>query len=244
MMPTGTLYGIGLGPGDPELITLKALRLLQASPVVAAFSKAGRTGNAWTIAAPHLREDQTRLRLEYPFTLEVSVTDPRYHREMGVFYEACAARLAEHLEAGRDVAVICEGDPFFYGSYMYLHDRLVERFPVQVVPGITGMSACWTQANTPITHGDDVLTVLPGTLPEDTLVERLAHTDAAVFMKVGRNLPRLRSALARAGMLERALLVERGSMEGERVQRLAERAEDEPAPYFTIVLVPGRQGVR
>ncbi|MCG5535991.1 precorrin-2 C(20)-methyltransferase [Ectothiorhodospira mobilis] len=244
MMASGTLFGIGLGPGDPELITLKGLRRLQAAPVVTAFAKAGRTGNAWTIAEPHLLAQQTRLRLEYPFTLEVAVSDPRYHREMNAFYDDCARQLAAHLEAGRDVAVICEGDPFFYGSYMYLHDRLAGRFAAEVVPGITGMSACWTRADAPITHGDDVLTVLPGTLPEAALVERLRVTDAAVFMKVGRNLPRIRAALGQAGMLHRAILVERGSMDGERVTPLADWPADQAVPYFTIVLVPGRQGVR
>lgn len=243
-MTGATLYGIGLGPGDPELITLKALRLLQSAPVVAFFAKAGRTGNARSIAAPHLREGQHELRLEYPFTLEVSLDDPRYHREMHAFYDACAERLAAHLQAGEDVAVICEGDPFFYGSYMYLHDRLAGRFSSLVVPGISGMSACWTQANAPITHGDDVLTVIPGTLDVDEMVRHLALTDAAVFMKVGRNLPDIRRALERAGMLDRAIIVERGAMPGEKVQKLAERPDTEAAPYFSIVLVPGRQGQR
>ncbi|MCG5499293.1 precorrin-2 C(20)-methyltransferase [Ectothiorhodospira lacustris] len=244
MSGSGTLFGIGLGPGDPELITLKALRLLQAAPVVATFAKQGRTGQALGIAGPHLRPEQQILRLEYPFTTEVSIHDPRYARDMSDFYDQAAAEVAQCLMGGRDVAVICEGDPFLYGSYMYLHDRLSHRFPAQVVPGISGMSGCWTQADTPITHGDDVLTVIPGTLSEDAMVSHLGRTDAAVFMKVGRNLPRIRAALARAGLLERAMLVERGTMEGARVARLAECPEDQPAPYFTIVLVPGRQGVR
>ncbi|MBK1671747.1 precorrin-2 C(20)-methyltransferase [Ectothiorhodospira shaposhnikovii] len=244
MSGPGTLFGIGLGPGDPELITLKALRLLRAAPVVAAFAKQGRTGQALGIAGPHLLPEQRILRLEYPFTTEVSIHDPLYARDMALFYDQAATQVARHLDAGEDVAVICEGDPFLYGSYMYLHDRLSHRFPAQVVPGISGMSGCWTQADTPITHGDDVLTVIPGTLPEDTMVSHLSRTDAAVFMKVGRNLPRIRTALIRAGLLERAILVERGTMDGAHVARLADWPEDRPAPYFTIVLVPGRQGVR
>ncbi|SEQ15808.1 precorrin-2/cobalt-factor-2 C20-methyltransferase [Ectothiorhodospira magna] len=244
MTGPGTLFGIGLGPGDPELITLKALRLLRGAPVVAAFAKPGRPGQALGIAAPHLLPEQQVLRLEYPFTTEVSLHDPRYARDMGDFYDQAADQVAQCLAEGRDVAVICEGDPFFYGSYMYLHDRLSHRFEAQVVPGITGMSGCWTQANAPITHGDDVLTVIPGTLLEDAMVSHLSRTQAAVFMKVGRNLPRIRTALIQAGLLERAILVERGTMAGAQVMPLAQWPQDRPAPYFTIVLVPGRQGVR
>ncbi|MCG5549548.1 SAM-dependent methyltransferase, partial [Halorhodospira halochloris] len=127
-MASGVLYGIGIGPGDPELITLKGLRLLRAAPVVAAFAKAGRTGHAWTIVEPHLRDEQVRIRMDYPFTTEIPVTDPRYHQQMRAFYDSCAEHLAEQLSRGLDVAVICEGDPFFYGSYIYMHERLATRF--------------------------------------------------------------------------------------------------------------------
>ncbi|MCG5529913.1 SAM-dependent methyltransferase, partial [Halorhodospira halochloris] len=127
-MASGVLYGIGIGPGDPELITLKGLRLLRAAPVVAAFAKAGRTGHAWTIVEPHLRDEQVRIRMDYPFTTEIPVTDPRYHQQMRAFYDSYAEHLAEQLSRGLDVAVICEGDPFFYGSYIYMHERLATRF--------------------------------------------------------------------------------------------------------------------
>jgi precorrin-2/cobalt-factor-2 C20-methyltransferase len=241
---SGTLYGVGVGPGDPELVTLKAVRILRAVPVVAFFAKRGRVGHARTIAAPHLPGGQQEVRLEYPFTTEVPVSEPRYADAMRPFYDACAERIADHLAAGRDVAVLCEGDPFLYGSYMYLHDRLAGRFGNQVVPGVPGMGGCWAQAGTPIAQGDDVLTVLPGTLPEDELARRLVATDAAVVMKVGRNLPRIRAALARAGLLERALLVERGTMADGRAEPLAAHGGECGVPYFSIVLVPGRRGAR
>ena len=182
-------------------------------------------------------------RLEYPFTTELPLQDPDYAIGMERFYEDCAARLAAHLSAGRDVALLCEGDPFFYGSSMYLFDRLSDRFPHCVVPGVTGMSGCWTAANTPISHGDDVLCVLPGTLHEERLTERLRCCDAAVIMKVGRNLPKIRRALAGAGLLERAIYVERGTQPGERLLSLVD-AEPADAPYFSVVLVPGRQKPR
>ncbi|MFC0409353.1 precorrin-2 C(20)-methyltransferase [Roseomonas elaeocarpi] len=238
----GTLYTLGLGPGDPELVTVKAARLLREAATVAYFAKAGRSGHARTIAAGYLRPEVRELRLEYPFTTEVPLRDPRYAEGMTRFYEDCAARLAEALRGG-DVALLCEGDPFFYGSSMYLYDRLRDEFPQEVVPGITAMSGCWTRAGEPIVHGDDVLTVLPGTLSAERLAERLRGGDAAVVMKVGRNLPKIRAALEAAGLAERAIYVERGTQATERILPLRE-AGDGPAPYFSLVLVPGRQRPR
>ncbi|UPG71220.1 precorrin-2 C(20)-methyltransferase [Roseomonas gilardii subsp. gilardii] len=240
---SGTLYTLGLGPGDPELLTLKAARILREVPVFAHFAKRGRDGNARTIAAPHLPPGAEELRFEYPYTTEIPVGDPRYAAGIAGFYEDCAAVLAARLRAGQDVALLCEGDPFFYGSSMYLFDRLRDGFRQEVVPGITAMSGCWTRTRTPIVHGDDILTVLPGTLDGERMAERLRGTDAAVIMKVGRNLPKIRVALAAAGLTARALYVERGTMAEERIVPLAER-DDAPAPYFSLVLVPGRQRAR
>ncbi len=242
-MTSGTLHVIGVGPGDPELMTLRAARLIAASPVAAFFCKHGRRGHARSIIGPHLSPDCEELRFEYPFTTEVELADPRYHLEMGVFYEACAQRLAEKLHTGQDVALLCEGDPFFYGSAMYLYDRLRTDHPTEITPGVTGMSGCWSRAGHPMTHGDDVLSVLPGTLSEDDLVTHLAACDAAVIMKLGRNLPKIRAALARAGLTDRAIYVERGTMQDEIIHPFADLDRDR-VPYFAIVLVPGRQGPR
>jgi precorrin-2/cobalt-factor-2 C20-methyltransferase len=239
----GTLFVVGVGPGDPELMTLKSVRVIAAAPVVASFCKRGRPGHAHTIAAAHLSPASTELRFEYPFTTELSVADPRYLADMGVFYEQCAQEIAAILADGRDVALLCEGDPFFYGSAMYVFDRLRADFRTEIVPGITGMSGGWSRAGVPMVHGDDVLSVLPGTLDEEALVKRLLASDAAVIMKLGRNLPKIRSALARAGLLERAIYVERGTMEGECVCKFSE-LDRSPAPYFALVLIPGRQGAR
>ena len=237
--PAGVLWGVGVGPGDPDLLTLKAARVLSETRLIAYFAKRGRPGNARTIAEPHLRPDRQELRLEFPVTVEVPACDPDYRRQMDAFYDAGAAQVAGHLERGQAVAVLCEGDPFFYGSYMYLHDRLGHRFDARVVPGVTGMSGCWTAADAPITRGDHVMTVLPGTLPADALASRLHTTDAAVIMKVGRNLPKIRAALDAAGLLARAVYVERGTMDQQRVQPLADRDPALVAPYFSMVLVPG-----
>ena len=239
-MSTGVFYTVGLGPGDPELMTLKAVRVIAASPVVAYFAKRGRAGHARSIATAHIGPQAEELRLEYPFTTEIPVDDPRYRSEITAFYESSAALVAARLRAGNDVALLCEGDPFFYGSSMYLFDRLGDAFASEIIPGVTGMSGCWTSAHLPMTHGDDVLSVLPGTLDEDRLAERLCGCDAAVIMKIGRNLPKIRAALARAGLSDRAVYVERGTMSGERIVPVAE-LDGDPAPYFSLVLVPGRQ---
>jgi precorrin-2/cobalt-factor-2 C20-methyltransferase len=239
----GTLYTVGLGPGDPELMTLKAARIIAGVPVVAFFAKRGRVGHARGMVEGRLAAGVEELRLDYPFTTEIAVDDPAYADGIAAFYQDAAARLAERLDAGRDVALLCEGDPYFYGSSLAMIDRLGRTYATEVVPGVTGMSGCWTRAGAPMVHGDDVLTVLPGTLDEDRLAERLAGCDAAVIMKLGRNLPKVLSALRRAGLAERAIYVERGTMTGERILPLTEMA-GEVAPYFSLVLVPGRQRAR
>jgi precorrin-2/cobalt-factor-2 C20-methyltransferase len=234
----GKLLGVGVGPGDPELITLKAIRALAEADVIAHFAKAGNLSHARAIAARHLRPQAAELPLLYPVTTELPKCSDGYRGALRDFYDEAAASIAAHLEAGRVVAVICEGDPLFYGSYMHLHARLAPRFPVAIVAGVTGMSGCWSAAGTPIAQGDDVFTVLPATLPEDVLARRLSDADAAVVMKVGRHLPKVRRALKASGRLPRAIYVERGTMSDAKLIPLAAKPDDE-APYFAIVLVPG-----
>jgi precorrin-2/cobalt-factor-2 C20-methyltransferase len=236
--PTGRLYGIGLGPGDPELLTVKAVRHLQAAAVVAYFAKAGRRGNARAIADQWISASSAELPLYYPVTTELPFAEPAYITALGGFYADSAETIATHLLAGRDVALLCEGDPFFYGSFMHIFIRLKERFAVTVVPGVTGMSGCWTTAGAPITWGDDVLTVLPGTLSAAVLTKRLRESDAAVVMKLGSNFAKVRDAIRDAGLIERAIYVERGTMAAEIVMPLKDHTGNE-APYFAMVLVPG-----
>ena len=238
---SGRLSGVGMGPGDPELVTLKAMRALGEADVVAHFAKAGSEGRGRTIARPHIRCDAIELPLFFPLTTEIATDDPAYCARMSAFYDDGAAAIAAHLDAGRSVAVICEGDPLFYGSYMHLHVRLCPRYPAEVIAGVTGMSGCWSALGTPIAQGDDVFTVLPGTLPEDDLARRLADADAAAVMKLGRNLPKVRRALARAGRLDCAMYVERGTMADAAVMPLTDKRDD-GAPYFAMVLVAGFAG--
>ncbi|MBI1385124.1 MAG: precorrin-2 C(20)-methyltransferase [Rhizobiales bacterium] len=229
---------VGLGPGDPELMSVRADRIIRGARHVAYFRKAGRAGQARQIVQGMLAEGVTEHAMEYPVTTEIPFGDPAYTSALAGFYADWTERLAELAQHER-VVVLCEGDPFFYGSFMHLHARLKGRVPVEVVPGITGMSGCWTATGIPITWGDDVLTVLTGTLSEDELARRAAGSDALVIMKTGRNIPKIRRALEAAGRLEAAWLVERGTMPGEKVECLAE-ADPEARPYFAIVLVHGQ----
>ncbi|WP_306046440.1 precorrin-2 C(20)-methyltransferase [Nioella sp. MMSF_3534] len=233
----GKVICTGLGPGDPDLMSVRSDRLIRGARHLAYFRKAGRKGQARQIVEGMLREDVTEHAMEYPVTTEISFKDPEYNRILSEFYDGWTDRL-EALAASDDVIVLCEGDPFFYGSFMHLHSRLQGRVEVEIVPGITGMSGCWTATDLPITWGDDVLTVAMATLPEEELVRRLKDTDAAVVMKIGRNLPKLKRALEAAGRLDDAWLVERGTMPKQTVQKLTDFAGE--TPYFAICLLHGQ----
>lgn len=238
MKPQGKIICAGLGPGDPDLISVRADRAIRAARHVAYFRKAGRQGQARRIVEGMLVADVCEYPMEYPVTTEIPFDSPGYNDLLAGFYDDWAARLAE-LAAHEDVVVLCEGDPFFYGSFMHLYVRLKDVCRVEVIPGIPGMAGCWNATGQPITWGDDVLTVIMGTLPEADLRRHMQGSDALVVMKTGRNLPRIRRALAATGRLSDAWLIERGTMPGERVLRLTE-IDDEECPYFAIVMVHGQ----
>ena len=233
----GKVICTGLGPGDPDLMSVRSDRLIRGAAHVAFFRKAGRAGQARQIVEGMLAAGVTEYPMEYPVTTELHFGSPEYKTALATFYDGWADRLADVAATG-DVIVLCEGDPFFYGSFMHLHSRLQGRVEVEIVPGITGMSGCWTATDQPITWGDDVLTVLMATLPEDELAARAETSDALVFMKIGRNLPTVCRALQRAGKLDRAWLIERGTMPGQKVMKLSEF--DGEVPYFAIVVVHGQ----
>jgi precorrin-2 C20-methyltransferase/precorrin-3B C17-methyltransferase len=233
---TGTLTGVGLGPGDPELMTVKASRLIGQADVVAYHSARHGRSIARSIAEPYLRDGQIEEALIYPVTTED--TDD-YRGVIEEFYAECALRLSAHLDAGRDVVVLCEGDPFFYGSYMHLHKRLAGRYPTEVVPGVTSVSGAAAQLGRPLVERDEVLTILPGTLPADDLAERLAGTDSAAVLKLGRTFGGVRDALESAGRLEDAWYVERATTDRQRALPLAE-VDPDTVPYFAVAVVPSR----
>ncbi|MFF8896359.1 precorrin-2 C(20)-methyltransferase [Streptomyces lydicus] len=238
---TGRLYGVGLGPGDPSLMTVKAVQVIAGADVIAYHSARHGRSIARSIAAEHLRADHIEEALVYPVTTESTDHPGGYRGALDDFYEAAAARLAAHLDAGRTVAVISEGDPLFYGSYQHMHKRLAHRYPTEVIPGVTSISAAAARLGKPLAEADEVLTILPGTLPEEELTARLAATDTAVVMKLGRTFPTVRRAMERSGRLPEAHYVERATMAGERTGALAAiDPETDTVPYFSVTVVPSR----
>ncbi|MFK0288979.1 precorrin-2 C(20)-methyltransferase [Streptomyces sp. NPDC090442] len=235
----GRLYGVGLGPGDPSLMTVRAVEVIAEADVVAYHSARHGRSIARSIAARHLRPDHVEEALVYPVTTESTDHPGGYRGALDEFYEAAAARLAAHLDAGRTVAVLSEGDPLFYGSYQHMHKRLAHRYPTEVVPGVTSINAAAARLGTPLTEADEVLTVLPGTLSEEELTARLSATDSAVVMKLGRTFPTVRRALERSGRMPEARYVERATMAGERTGALSD-VDADSVPYFSVAVVPSR----
>ncbi|WP_158881023.1 precorrin-2 C(20)-methyltransferase [Amycolatopsis anabasis] len=234
---TGKLSGVGLGPGDAELVTVKAARLISEADVVAYHSARHGRSIARAIAEPYLREGQIEEALIYPVTTETTDHPDGYRGAIDEFYDEAAARLAAHLDAGRNVVVLAEGDPFFYGSYMHMHKRLAHRYPAEVVPGVTSVSAASAALGRPLVERDEVLTVLPGTLAPEELARRLADTDAAAVLKLGRTFPPVREAFEGAGRLGEGWYVERATSDRERTEPLAD-VDPDSVPYFSLALLP------
>jgi precorrin-2 C20-methyltransferase/precorrin-3B C17-methyltransferase len=231
---TGRLFGVGVGPGDPDLLTLKAARIIRQAQVVAYPATRRGHSNARAIAAEQFTPEHIELPLIYPLTTEASDT---YEEELRAFYDASASSIAAHLDRGFDVAVLCEGDPFFYGSFMYLHDRLAHRYSTEVVPGVTSVSAASARLGMPLVRRDEELSILPGTLPQAALTAKLREGGACAIMKLGRNFTKIRTALQHAGAHKRARYIERATMPNEHIAALDE-ADPENVPYFSLVLVP------
>jgi precorrin-2/cobalt-factor-2 C20-methyltransferase len=228
---TGTLYGLGVGPGDPELLTLKALRILKAADVVA--YPAPETGDSFarSIVAAHLRPEAPEIAIRMPM---VAARFPAR-----AVYDQAAAEIGGHLGGGRDVAVLCEGDPFFYGSFMYLYGRLVGKHKIQVVPGVSSLTACAAALGAPLAARDDVLTVLPATLSEEELEDRLARTDCAAILKLGRHFAKVRDVLCRTGLDRFARYVERATLPDQSIRPLDE-VDADVVPYFAMILLHRR----
>jgi precorrin-2/cobalt-factor-2 C20-methyltransferase len=231
----GTLYGLGLGPGDPELLTLKALRLLKAAPVVAYPAPLGGESFARSIVAGWLGAGQEEIVIAVPM-------DPDPTAALGA-YDAAAETISGRLEAGQDVALLCQGDPFFYGSFMYLFGRLADRHAVEVVPGVSSLTASAAALAMPLTTRNEVLTVLPAPLPTERLAEALARTDAAAIVKIGRHFPRIRTLLADMNLLDHARYVERATLDTQRILPL-DAVDESAVPYFSIVLVRRERDLR
>lgn len=228
MSGRGILYGVGLGPGDPDLVTRKAARLIETAAVIAYPTLAGAPSFARSIVAGLIPAQAEEITIDLPMVTERGPAQAAY--------DAGAEQIAAVLDSGRDVVVLCEGDPLFYGSFMYLHARLRGRFRVEVVPGVTSITACAARAGLPLAARNQAVTVVPGPLPDDVLRRHMRSADALVLMKVGRHMDRVRRLLEIEGLADRAIYVERATLAGERCLALAEAPLE--APYFSMILVP------
>ena len=239
MKKMGKIYGVGVGPGAVDLLSVRAEKLVREAKYIAFFRKAGRAGHARQIASTLLSKDVIELAMEYPITTEIPLSDKRYSEVLSEFYKKYSNKIISLSQTGIDLVILCEGDPFFYGSFMHIYSRVKDKCPVEVVPAITGMSAAWTATDIPITWGDDILTVLMGTLDKTTLENQLQNTNAAIIMKIGRNLPKIKKALERTGRFYDAFIVEYAAMDKQKVQRLSDY-NTENAPYFSIIILHGQ----
>ena len=235
----GIIYGVGLGPGAADLMSVRSDRLIRGAAHIAYFRKRGNPGQARQIVEGLLRADVVEWPMDYPVTTEIPLSDPRYNQLLAAFYQDWADRLSELASQQGEVIVLCEGDPFFYGSFMHLYERLRDRHKVDVVPGITGMSAAWTASGQPISWGDDKIAIVMGTSDEDELTASIEQADAIVVMKIGRHLGKIRRILTEAGHAERAVIVCYAASEKEEVIPLSDFPSDR-LPYFSIILVHGR----
>lgn len=229
--PKGKLYGLGIGPGDPELLTLKAYRILQAVPVIAYPAMENGKVLARAIVADYLRPEQ----IEIPMPLPFSPT-----RSSQPYYDIAAEKIATHLSEGRDVAVLCEGEPFLYGTFMYLFNRLSSRFSTEVVPGISSTMASAAQLGVPLTYRNDVLSIMPATLSGEILRDRLSITDTAVIIKLGRHFAKVRDVLIELGLMDRALYIERATMPNQRIVPIAD-VDAAEVPYWALIVIPSLQ---
>lgn len=236
-MSAGKLWGVGIGPGDPELVTVKAARVIGEADVIAFHSARHGRSISRAVAAPYMRDGQIEEHLVYPVTTETVDHPGGYQGAMDEFYEAAAERLAVHLAAGRTVALLAAGDPLFYSSYMHMHKRLADRFDAEVIPGVTSVSAASAALGKPLVEGEEILTILPGTLPQAELTRRLKETDAAAILKLGRTFPPVLQSLEDSGRLGEAHYVERASTTRQRVESAAE-VDPDGVPYFSIAIVP------
>lgn len=230
MTELGRLYGLGIGPGDPELLTLKAHRILTSVPVIAYPTLENGKVLARAIVADFIRPDQIEIPMPLPLSVE---------RSSQPYYDIAAEKIAEHLSAGRDVAVLCEGEPMLYGTFMYLFRRLAGRFPTEVVPGISSTMASAAMLGAPITYRNDVLSIMPATLDADTLRDRLAVVDAAVIIKLGRHFAKVRTILDELGLLNRALYIERATQPNQRIVAITS-VDPAEVPYWSLILIPSQ----
>jgi precorrin-2/cobalt-factor-2 C20-methyltransferase len=231
MTELGRLYGLGIGPGDPELLTLKAYRILTSVPVIA-YPQTLENGNvlAREIVRDFIRPDQIEIPMPLPFSVA---------RSSQPYYDIAAEKIVQHLKLGRDVAVLCVGDPMLYGSFINIFNRVSGRFSIEVVPGISSVMASAAMLGAPITLGNDVLSIIPATLETEILRDRVAVADAAAIIKLGRNFAKVRNILDELGLRDRALYIERATLPNQRIVPITE-VDPAEVPYWALILIPSK----
>ncbi len=227
MVESGRLYGLGVGPGDPELLTLKALRLLQAVPVVAYPAPENGDSFARSIVAAWIEGHQREIAICFPMRPGPPPIE---------IYDGAAAELAAELEDGRDVALLCQGDPLFYGSFINVFTRLADRYQIEIVPGVSSLTACAAAASFPLVSRDNTLAVIPAMLDEDQIAARIAASDTAAIVKIGRHLPKVRGILNQLGLLDAAVYIEHATLPTQHIALLSAIRSDQ-SPYFSMVLL-------
>lgn len=235
---TVQLYGVGVGPGDPELITVKGMKAIQSADVIAYHETKKRNSNALKIAKQWIPDNAELAPITYPITTEKDSFSDGYNNILNDFYNQTAEYISSFLKVGKRVVVLAEGDPLFFSSFMYIYDKLGKDYATEIIPGISSIFASAAIFQTPICYRNQTLTVLSGVSSESELTRKLADGDAFAIMKLGRNLGKVRKILKNLGMVERALYIERATMENQKIVSLPEVDEDS-SPYFSLILIPG-----
>lgn len=237
-MTKGKIYGVGVGPGDPELITIKGLKAIESADIIAFHQAKGKKSNALTIAERWISQEQHLLPLIYPITTGTPPENSSYDNILAKFYHDITAELAQYLEQGKTITILAEGDPLFYSSFMYIHDRLAHRFETKIIPGITSISGASSALATPLCYRNETFTVLSAVLDEDALQQRLRQSGAFAIMKLGRNIDKVIKILKDLQLFDKALYIERATMIDEKIRPLTELT-NHCTPYFSLILIPG-----
>ena len=235
----GIIFGIGLGPGDPELLSLKAYNLIKKNKDIFFFRKKNSTGKVSQIAKKFHQKKTVEHVMEFPVTTEISFSSKEYKTLLSDFYDECCRRIKLITNDKKNVIVLCEGDPFFYGSFMHLYERLKDTEEIEIISGISGMTAAWNATKIPITWGDDVLTVVMGTMDENKIFKNIKYSDAIIFMKIGRHFEKILRIIKKSKLLKSAFLVEYASMPNEKVTKLID-FKGINVPYFSIIIIHGK----
>ena len=235
-MKTGKIFGIGLGPGDPELMTLKSANLIKSSEYIFFFKKKNSASRALSIVKDIIRKDAFKIALEFPITTEIDSKQKEYKIKLNKFYEESVVKINNVLKKPSNLCLLCEGDPFFYGSFIHIFERLKERFEIEIIPGVTGMSGAWSANKIPMVSGDEILTVLMGTLNEEKLKLYVKNSDVIVIMKIGKNFKKIIKVLREENLLINSYLVSNATTTKEKIYKLSE-VDVERTPYFSIILI-------